>query len=1026
MGLYHKILEHKIAANLFMLLILMAGMWGYSQLHRQLFPNTEAPVLRLTVNWENADPQTVRNNIAAPIDQQINQLNMFDFVRSTSQSGRASFFMRVNDSVNPIDAQIAVQEMVDSLSLPSAAEVEDVEIPSITEDVASLMIYGDMDIFDLTLIGQKTKLSLLNAGLAEVNLIGAPSKERVIDIKLSELSKLDLTIDQLSAKIKSHFNNVQGGTMEVGENSTQLVAKELTWTVEQLRDVIVLQTENGQIKLAQIADITEQYQNRAEVITFEGKNAIRIDVKRDSSEDTLENAEKLDTWLTAYEKTLPETLQVHLFNPVYKVVESQLALVLQNGLFGMVLVLIVLFIFLRVRIAFWVAAGIPISFLGTLAFMGITDTTLNTISLFGFVIAIGIIVDDAIVVAEDALVLEEEGMDSQTAAMTAAKRMLPAVVASSLTTIAAFLPLLLIGGSFGNFLVDIPTVITAAIIASLIECFIILPGHLGHSFTRSKKSKQPNKYRKWFDHKIDVFREGPFRKGVSYCVTHGSILMAGMLAFVLIIVGALQSERIGFQATPSLDQSQLTFSMDLINGTTFEQADQTLQEIAAVVRKIDTEENLNYIDTMIHEINHPTEPSKVELQVYFKIDTGRSLTNAEYLAKVQAAYTPNEYVLKFSSRRFFRGPSSSSDFSLRLEGDDIEVLKQAASETIVSLGKYEALSDIADDLPYGSTQYQMSLTNDAIAAGLTLDTITSQVSSIVNGLKLTDVNTAFETIPVNLKLEDRVSGSDLWLSSLPIQVGDGTSLPLGALVNLQFGQSLDRIQSRDGKLSVTITATYTGDNVDDLFSDVEQNILPTITSRFDVQPAFEGQREELNTFFTQALMAVGVALILIFIILAWVFESWLWPFAVLATIPFGIMGAISGHWIMDLPISTISIFGFIGLSGIVINDSIVLVTVFRRYLDEGLNSFDAAIKSATSRLRPVILTSITTVAGLSPLIFETSLDAVLLQPIAVSLVFGLTFSTLLILLMLPMILFNIEKIKDRVSNVFHKSTVSEH
>ena len=205
----------------------------------------------------------------------------------------------------------------------------------------------------------------------------------------------------------------------------------------------------------------------------------------------------------------------------------------------------------------------------------------------------------------------------------------------------------------------------------------------------------------------------------------------------------------------------------------------------------------------------------------------------------------------------------------------------------------------------------MSLTNDAIAAGLTLDTITSQVSSMVNGLKLTEVNTAYETIPVSLKLEDKVSGSDLWLSSLPIQVGDGTALPLGALVNFQYGQSLDRIQSRDGKLSVTISATYTGDNVDEIFNDVEQNVVPTIASRFDVQPAFEGQREELDTFFTQALLSVGVALILIFIILAWVFESWLWPFAVLATIPFGIMGAISGHWVMGLPISTISIFGFI-------------------------------------------------------------------------------------------------------------------
>ena len=318
------------------------------------------------------------------------------------------------------------------------------------------------------------------------------------------------------------------------------------------------------------------------------------------------------------------------------------------------------------------------------------------------------------------------------------------------------------------------------------------------------------------------------------------------------------------------------------------------------------------------------------------------------------------------------------------------------------------LSSISDNLPNGSGQYRLALTQAAVNLGIELTTIKQQLRSLVSGQQLTTVETGKQSIAVWLQLPDAQRNNAAWLAMLPIQINAQQSLPLSALVTFDYQRGLDRIVARDGEMSVTVSASYSGDQLDSIYTELEEGILAGMNTQFGVQWAFEGQREELEQFKSDALLSVVVALLLIFFILAWIFESWSWPFAILLTVPFGLIGAVLGHWVMGMPLSTISIFGLIGLSGIVINDSIVLVSVYRRLQHSGLAIKEAIIQAVTSRLRPVILTSITTMAGLIPLIFETSLDAALLQPIAVGLVFGLGFGTLLILLMVPILLYFFE------------------
>lgn len=1011
-GFYDQILRHRLAANLMMLLVIGAGIWGLQSVRSQLFPDFELPLVRATFSWDNADVDTIRTQLGDPLDQEMMDSGDFDFVRAVSYNGGHRVFAAVKDGLSVDEGFATLEDAIDNIGLPSSVTIDDLEKIEVTEPVASVLIYGDLPRGDLASIGYQAQQSLLAQGVAVVELSGVPGRERVIDVDLTTLGSLGMTLDTLAERIRAQFDTTPAGTLAVGANSTALVTDSPDWTIDALNDAIIAQNAGGVIRLSQVAQVREAYDN-TDILRYSGMPAIKLEVSRVAGEDTLENAELLDNWMDDFVDELPYGVGMHKYNEIWQVVQDQLNLVISNGIAGMVLVLLVLFVFLRTRLAIWVAAGIPVSFMGTLAFMGYSDTTINTISLFGFVIAIGIIVDDAIVVAEDAAALEAQGLSPEQASRTAAKRMMPAVIASSLTTIAAFMPLLLIGGSFGNLLVDIPTVVTAAIIASLVECFIILPGHLGHN----AKTKPMSVQRQRFEDAFHGFRDGPFQRLVKLALGQSSIFVAAIFAVALLTLGAVTSGRIEFEPSPSLDQPTMSVTLDLLDGTTLAEAEDALDQLQAVVENIDASVGGGLIANIVQEFDSVDDPDRASLELTLTSDTDRALSNAQVLERVQNEFELPPVVRAYSSGRFFRGPGGGGDLEIRLVGDDIQELKQASLALQSDLLNYSAvLSDITDDLPLDGQQYQMSLTQAAQTAAVDMNSVASQVASQLSGKTLVRVQEGDQEIPVVLQLVEHQRESDAWLDNLPIQLSDGSTRPLGGLVNFNFDQGLNRITSRNGELEVEVTASYNGDQLVDFYPVLENTVLPGISARFDVDWSISGQAEELESFFSDTLLAVSISILLIYLILAWVFESWLWPFAILITVPFGLTGAVIGHWLMGMPLSTISVFGLIGLSGIVINDAIILVTVFRRLHDDGLSLYDSAVEASLSRLRPVILTSITTMAGLIPLLFETSVDAALLKPIAVGMVFGLGFGTLLILLLVPILLLQIGRLKARIAS----------
>jgi multidrug efflux pump subunit AcrB len=791
-----------------------------------------------------------------------------------------------------------------------------------------------------------------------------------------------------------------------------------------MNTVVMTLPDSSALRIADIAQVERIISENSNELYYEGSPAIRLSLRRTAGEDTLENAQTMQQWIQTFEPTLPESVALKAYNETWQIVEAQQNLLLKNGAIGMALVLIALFFFLNTRLAFWVALGIPISFLATFLFMSQTDTTMNTISMFGFMIALGIIVDDAIVVGEQARAFQQMGLNAREAAIKAAQKMWPPVLASSLTTIAAFVPLTYIGGPIGRLAIDIPVIVTIAIIASLIECFLILPGHLAHSH-----HKQDRPMRQKMDAAFNTLRDKGFRPIVRWSLNNRLILIAFIVANFIIAIGLVSSRTVPFQFQPSVESPSLSVSVTFAEGADPNKVEDFVDHLAKMLQKVEDDTGYDFIKTAVVTKNQGNKTNQARIDVELISDQDRPYTNQELVnAWRQATALPSEIDnISFGRGRRFGG--ESGDVTLQISGDEINLIKQASLDLQTRLDAVDGLSDATDDLPYGDEQLQFSLTPLARDLNISEANIANFMRQTIEGVTATDQVIGLQTlnIKVLLPLAQRESLPDIL--SLPFRTAAGDLIPLEDLISSSYQRGLDQIRSEDGTISAQVSATLDSDLMtsDDMYTLLETELIPLFSADYgtlDIE--LSGGAREQQEFFADTLLVLIAVFALIYGILAWVFESWIWPFAILATIPFGLTGAIYGHWLIDLPLSSLSVLGLFGLAGIVINDSIVLVSVYRDLRAEGLALYEALEEAVARRLRPVILTTITTMAGLTPLLFETSLDAQFLKPIAAGLVFGLLMGTSLILLFVPALLLTLEQIIEKVNQVKARLTLRGH
>jgi len=1017
-GLVGYFARHRVAANLFMILLIILGIGAVFSLKTQFFPDIESNRFTVEVMWPGASAENVETQITTPLESRIKQLKGVDSYESRSANGISHIWVNYLQSADMTEAEQKLTSLVEGYSdFPDNAEKPNVTREDYSEMTSVVVISSDGTVDQLEPFVDAYKAQLLSMGIAKIETNGLLKTQIQVEVPTEQLLGLKTNIGQLAGKINQLNQDHSAGTVGESFSEKTIQTRNQKIAPNEISQLIIQADQNGHFTtLNEIASI-----NRVEVpgttkVYWEDKPSVSMFLFRDETIDTIETNDILNQWLEETNANLPPGISVEVPYRVSDFVIGNMKLLINNGLLGLLLVTLMLFVFLNGRVAFWTALGIPVSILGTLFILQLTGGSINFLSMFGMLMALGIIVDDAIVVGEEAVTQLEQGHGPSAAARRGATRMFGPVLASSLTTIAAFSPLLFLDGIQGELFRPIPVVVISVIIASLIEVFLIMPGHLNHSFQRAEKAnKKPTKFRTTIDHHLFSFRDGPYRALVTKAVNNRAITLAITIAIGMLSVGLVLSNNVRFVGDPNPEDAVVTAQANFAEGTTEQQirqfADEMERGLYAATDEFERSDQL----VVNKYIQYSTDDRYIWMRVTLLPRDDRPFSNSEFLDVWDKHVRRDVFVDDIEISQAQSNSATAQTLSFFLVADDLDTLRKASTELKESLTYYPDLKNIRDNIPLGDEEILFHLTPTAEAIGITAADISSQVRAAVDGVKVQTFTEKNSQVDLVISLTEADKNNPDVLRYLPITTPSQTIVPLGNLIDLTTNTAVNRIFHRNGQVGIGVYASILNPDADlsKIAASVEKNELKQVMDKYNLTSEIQGSNRELQQTLKELSIKAVIALLIMYIILAWVFSSYSWPIAVMSAIPLGLTGAIFGHWVMGFDMNVLSIFGFFGLAGIIVNDSIILISRYRELIGEGFEKKEAIINASCQRFRAVILTSITTVVGLVPILFETSVQAQLVQSMATSLAFGLAYGTVLVLIVVPVILSIIESTKAR-------------
>jgi multidrug efflux pump subunit AcrB len=1004
--------SHPTAANLLMAVMLILGVFSLSRMNTQLMPTFGIDWVLVAVEWSGASADDVDANIIQALEPELRYLDSVKKVVSVSVEGMAKISVEFMPGADMQLALSNVETAVDRVTtLPEDSETPRVSRAVRYDNIIRLLISGPYSEAALKVHAKRIRQDLLARGIDKVDLLGARDEEIWVEVEPATLRRLNLTLDDIAKRIAGASQDLPSGDTQGGPER-QIRSLGMMRTATALKDVEVRALANGEkLYLRDIATVSEQFEEGGVTLRRNGKPAIELFVQRSLSADVLKIADKVEAYLEEVRPTLPSNLTIESYDIAADLIRGRIDLLLRNGVGGLFLVVAILFIFLNARVAFWVAAGIPISIMAAMGVMLATGQTINMVSLFGLIMAIGIVVDDAIVVGEHVATRYRDGLSGTDAAAAGARRMAVPVLASSLTTIAAFTPLLIISDIIGQIIQAIPLVVIAVIIASLFECFLVLPGHLGHSLNRP--AGEPSRWRKWFRRNFDHFRDHGFRRLVTFCVRWRYATLASAVGALVLSIGLVIGGRVGFVFFPEPEADWLYANVSMVAGAPREQTVAMLEEIERALAVAETKMNggegdsvrlsVTKIGTSVgrHNTSKLNGDTIGGMVVELVATDERSFLSAEFIDVWRAEVRPIAGVETVTIVPQAGGPPGR-EVDIRLSGENAVALKAAAVEVKALLARYPGVSDVEDNLPYGKQEVILEVNTRGRALGFDTATVGRQVRNAFEGAIAMRFPRGDEEVLVRVQYP-RGAIDAAALDELYLRGPQGAEVPLNEVVDRRDGQGFAVINREDGLRQLAIVAEVQSGLMtsNEILAALKRDGIDEIAERHGVNVRFAGKSEEQQQTFGDMFTGAMIGLAAIYIILAWVFGSYTRPLVVMSVIPMGFVGATLGHWFMGFDLTILSMVALIGLSGIVINDSIIMVTTIDERLGRGESRFEAIIAGAQDRLRAVILTSATTIGGLTPLIFETSLQAQFLIPMAITIVFGLMVATVLVLIVVP-------------------------
>lgn len=1015
-----RLAGHKVAANVLMLLAFVLGTIGITRMNVQFFPTFELDVISVRVVWTGASAEDVEIGITAPLEERLKTVDGLKKMSSTSAQGVASITLELHEDTDALLALDQVRQRVDEFrNLPRDAETPEVSRVSRYEPIARLLVRGG-SVEELRPWVRRFESELLAAGIDRITLTGLPEERIAIEIPAAALETLGLSLVQVGDRVGQLARDFPAGIAGEADGAREIRGLEQRRSADAFAPLPVVSDALGVVRLGEIARLTREPRNNELALFERGDAVVELQLQRSESGHSLKAARVLEGWLEKTRPTLPPSIRLEVFDAQWQLISERIELLVNNGLSGLLLVVAVLYFFLPGRVAFWVMVGVPTAFLATLALMYVLGGTLNMMSLFALIMALGIIVDDAIVVSEDADTHRHLGEGPAQAALGGARRMLWPVVASSLTTVAAFLPLMMVGGIIGNILGDIPFVMVAVIAASLLECFLILPAHLRGALAGAG-ALEHSALRARIDAGFARFRDGPFRRLVERALAWRGATVAFTFGLMVLAVGLIAGGRIGFVFFPTPEGQVIYANATFVAGTPRAHTEAFLGELERALFAAEEELGGGLVQTAVARLGGTISSGSggsargdqlAGIMVELVPPDTREVRNERFLAvwREKLPAVAGLELLTFTARQ--SGPPGR-DINIRLTGDDADALKAAALELAETLKSIPGVSEPEDDMPYGREQLVYRLTPAGEALGLTTESLGRQLRAAFDGALAQLVQVGRDELEVRVMLprEER-SRLDVF-ERINVSLPDGRFVPLATVASWESRRGFEALRHAQGRLAVEVSAAVDShvSNANVVQAELERDTLPRLAHKYGFEFSFEGrsadQRETLADMKAGLVLGLG----LIYLVLVWSFSSWSWPLVVMSAIPLGLAGAIFGHWVLGIDLTILSMFGLFGLAGIVVNNSIILVSLFKELQHKGAGLQEALVGASCGRLRAVLLTSLTTVGGLTPLLFERSLQAQFLIPMAASIAFGLGFSVLLVLFFVPALLSMLESLR---------------
>ena len=1039
-------INNRVTVNLVMIFIIAAGAITVSNMRRELFPQFALDFIDVTVPYPGASPEEIEEGICVKIEEKIKGIEGISRTISAANEGSGSVTVELESSADTKSALDEIKKEVDRIdTFPAESEK-----PIVTEIVkrdptVSVAIYGDVSERLLREVAEKIRDDLVDKKpISLVDLIGVREYEISVEVSEENLTRYAISFDHVVRAIKSGSIDLPGGAIKTRHGEILVRSKGQLYTGREFENLpLITQPDGTVVRLGQVAKIIDGFEDVDIRTRFNSKPAAIVQVNRTSQEDVIEIARTVREYVKRQKEKMPDGINLAIWLDLSIMVQGRIDLLLRNGIQGITLVFIILALFLNFRLAFWVAVGIPISFMAAFMVLDSLDATINMISLFAFIMTLGILVDDAIIVGENIFRHYRNGKPPSSAVIDGLKEVGGPVVMAVTTTVVAFTPLMFISGIMGKFIAVMPLAVIAILIVSLGEALIILPAHLNQALTRSRSDK--SRFTAWHERTrqkvekgLNYIIEKYYRSAIEYVVKNRYFTLSIGLGVLIISLGIVMGGYVPFVFMPKGESDWIIAEVGYPLGTPYNVTEKTIEHLEKKAFELNTvfsemsNKNGNLVVNTFSLVGviprrdwKPMELGGHVGQVWIELVNSekRPTLSVNTIIKKwrgRVGEVPGVDTLTFST---IEGGPAGNPIEIQLAGRDFKQLRLAADELKAEIKTYPGTIDIADNFKPGKEEKKVRIKQGARSLNITMGDIARQLRQAFYGEEALRIQRGRDDIKVMVRyaVKDRQSLSGI--EEIHIRTADGMEIPIEEVADITDGMAYAVINRVNRKRTITVNSDIDEAvaNAGKIVSELNADFLPKLVERYPgLKYDLEGQEKRTRESLESLKKGFILAIMVIFLLLASQFRSYIQPVIIMMAIPFGLIGAIFGHLVMGMQLTMISLFGIVALSGIVVNDSLILIDFINRAAINGMEIETAVVESGKVRFRPVMLTSITTIAGLFPLLLERSFQAQFLIPMAISISFGLLFATLLTLLYVPALYLIIGDIKNLFSNWFKR------